>query len=114
MADSVQIEQVVLNLGRNGIEAMKNIPIEQRNLVIHTSEPEKGSVEVEVRDTGEGIASEQVNAIFEPFHSTRPDGLGMGLCISRSIVDAHGGHLDVHSKPGHGSTFSFSLQAAPG
>jgi signal transduction histidine kinase len=110
-ADGVQIEQVVLNLARNGFDAMQEVDDVRRVLTIETRSRE-GSVEVAVADRGEGIASSDAERIFAPFFSTKPNGLGMGLAICRSIVAAHGGTLWATANEDHGTTFCFSLPAA--
>ena len=106
-ADSIQIQQVLLNLVRNAFEAMKHLDDRERRLTIRTAPHGKASVEVEVRDTGPGLAATDAQHIFDPFFTTKAHGLGMGLTISRSIIDAHHGRL--WTEPGAGATFRFSL-----
>lgn len=108
MADAVQIQQVVVNLARNGIEATAASASDARELVIRTERAPDG-VLVSVEDSGIGIPMEIQGRLFEPFFSTKPDGLGIGLSICRSIVEAHGAELKVSSVPGHGARFHFSL-----
>lgn len=107
--DRILIEQVVLNLVRNGIEAMHQTEKERRQLTIRTSNPEPDKLLVEVTDTGSGITEANLKQIFEPFFTTKSDGMGMGLVISRSIIDAHGGRLSARSNKRGGATFSFTL-----
>ena len=108
-ADSIQIEQVILNLMRNGFEAM-NEPAEQpKTLSIRTVAQGNRRVDVTVADTGVGLSPELIDRIFDPFFSTKPLGLGLGLSISRSIVEAHGGRLWVEPDPARGSRFHFTL-----
>ncbi len=108
--DVVQIQQVIVNLARNGIEAMSQNDPTRRQLVIRT-EPSPEGIVVSVEDSGPGIPSEIRPRLFEPFFSTKPDGLGIGLSICRSIVEAHGAHLVVSSAPGQGAQFRFALPA---
>ncbi len=113
--DSVQIEQVLLNLIRNSIEAMAEMPTDaKRRLSIETGSCEGSQVLIQVtlKDTGPGLASDQVAHIFKPFHTTKPKGMGMGLSISRSIIEAHGGRLWVNSDAPGGATFHFTLPIA--
>ena len=107
-ADRLQIEQVLLNLIRNGIEAMQEIPPSEARLAIRTSLD--GDFErIDVSDTGKGISPEQISQLFTPFFTTKPSGMGLGLSISRSIIENHGGTLSVASNVGQGTTFSFTL-----
>jgi two-component system sensor kinase FixL len=108
LADRVQIEQVLLNLVRNAIESMHDVPLEQRQLTIdaQTSGP---FVQVAVRDTGHGITPENMTRLFSPFFTTKADGMGLGLSISRSIIEAHSGRLWAESEPGVGTSFFFTL-----
>ncbi|HQI27690.1 MAG TPA: MASE3 domain-containing protein [Sedimentisphaerales bacterium] len=107
--DPVQIEQVVMNLLRNGLEAMDQTPEEERVLAIKTMRLDDEMVQVEVRDFGKGIGAEELKRVFEPFFTTKPEGMGMGLAISRSIVHASGGRLWVSLNPDRGCTFHFTL-----
>ncbi len=109
-ADRTQIEQVLVNLIRNGLEAMAHLPVEERELVVRTRVSSDRSVECSVVDRGSGV--EDVEALFDPFYTTKDDGMGMGLPISRTIVEAHGGHLEVDSAPGVGTTMEFTLSSA--
>ena len=86
MADPIQIEQVVVNLARNGLESMHEVPEEQRVLSIGTRRCDEQTMEVFVRDRGKGISEQEMKKIFEPFFTTKPEGMGMGLAISRSII----------------------------
>jgi PAS domain S-box-containing protein len=108
LADRVQIEQVLLNLVRNAIESMADAPPPQRRLVLKTA-VESGNVVVSVTDAGHGISEEQMARLFEPFYTTKDDGMGLGLSISRSIIEAHSGRLFVEANADRGSTFRFSL-----
>lgn len=108
-ADSIQIEQVILNLVRNGFDAMNGPTTAPKTLSIRTAAATDRRVDVTVADTGIGLTPEIIDRIFDPFFSTKPLGLGLGLSISRSIVEAHGGRLWVEASPSGGSEFHFSL-----
>jgi signal transduction histidine kinase len=113
-ADAIQLQQVVLNLVHNGIEAMSDAEAGSRRLNIQTSRHNNGTVEVAVRDQGHGIPAENLDRLFDPFFTTKPHGLGMGLSISRSIVEVHGGRLQVTSDRKNGTVFRFTLPALEG
>lgn len=107
-ADRVMLEQVLLNLMRNGIDAMQTTPPSERQLTVRTAAVEEG-VEIGVADRGAGIAAETAARLFEPFFSTKPEGMGMGLNICRSIVESHKGRMWVEANPEGGSIFRFIL-----
>ena len=107
-ADKVQIEQVLVNVLRNAIESMQAIPEPNRQLTISTRS-EDGFLCVSIRDNGHGISPETLTRLFNPFFTTKAEGMGLGLSISRSIIEAHGGRMEVESIPGQGTTFSFLL-----
>jgi PAS domain S-box-containing protein len=109
--DRVQLQQVLLNLVLNGMEAISPDG-EGRRIVIQTLQVE-GAVRVSVRDQGPGIPGDTLSRIFETFYTTKPDGMGMGLAISRSIVEAHGGRIWAENNPDRGATFSFTLPVYP-
>jgi two-component system sensor kinase FixL len=109
LADRIQIQQVLLNLIRNAIEAMQDTS--RRELVVGTAAyPAEGLVAVTVADTGTGIAPEIAEQLFQPFVTTKKHGMGVGLSICRTIVEAHGGKISVRSEPGQGTTFTFTLR----
>jgi two-component system, LuxR family, sensor kinase FixL len=108
-ADNIQIEQVLLNLLRNAIDAMVTAEVTQRRIVVNARRKDAGSVEISVADTGPGISDELREIILEPFVTTKPRGMGMGLSISRSIVEAHGGSLRSLRSNGSGAIFAFDL-----
>jgi two-component system sensor histidine kinase DctS len=110
-ADRVMLEQVLLNLMRNGIDAMQATPAADKQLVVRSAAIEEG-VEISVADRGAGIAREAAARLFEPFFSTKPEGMGMGLNICRSIVESHKGRMWVEANPEGGSIFRFTLPAA--
>jgi two-component system sensor kinase FixL len=111
--DATQLEQVVLNIVRNGIEAMEDQPICDRLLSINTLIAPNGMARVRIKDTGIGQDSDDLETMFNPFFTTKSDGMGMGLCISRSIVEAHGGRLTASANaPEPGLTFMFDLPPA--
>jgi len=107
--DRLQIEQVILNLVRNGLEAMRNPTPERSVLSIETSICGETTVEIAVNDLGEGLDPERSDKMFDPFFTTKPDGMGMGLSISRTIIEAHGGRLWASSNSHCGATFRFTL-----
>jgi two-component system sensor histidine kinase DctS len=107
-ADRILLEQVLLNLARNGIEAMGQTPARQRTLEISVT-CEDGQAVVSVADHGQGIASEVAANLFQPFFTTKEEGMGMGLNICRSIIEFHQGRLWFEPNDGHGAVFRFSL-----
>lgn len=109
--DRVQLQQVILNLLMNGLDAMRESGEGERSLVLRTESGGPASVVVSVEDSGVGIDEADLGHVFHAFYTTKPDGLGMGLAIARSIVEAHGGHLEARNNPGCGATFSFTLPA---
>jgi PAS domain S-box-containing protein len=109
LADRIQLQQVILNLVINGIEAMQPVTDRPRELVIQTRRDEARQILVKVRDHGVGVATENADRLFDAFYTTKSSGMGMGLSICRSIVDAHGGRLSVAGDAGPGATFQFTL-----
>jgi two-component system sensor kinase FixL len=114
LCDRVQVQQVVVNLVRNAVEAMRGAPRRALVLASRAASPAPGLVEVSVADTGPGLRPEVAERLFEPFVSTKRGGMGVGLWICRSIVEEHGGTLSVAANPGGGSVFRFTLPALPG
>ncbi|HEX7013205.1 MAG TPA: PAS domain S-box protein, partial [Steroidobacteraceae bacterium] len=112
-ADAVQIQQVILNLVRNSIDAMLEVPETRREIVLRTRVDEEGDIEFMVADQGVGLDAAVMADLFNPFFTTKPGGTGLGLSISRSIVRAHGGKLWCSANPGGGARFFFTLPAAP-
>jgi two-component system sensor kinase FixL len=109
-ADPIQIQQVVLNLLRNGIDAMRGVDCRNGSVVkLTTRLSERNEVVVSVTDSGTGVAAEFAPELFTPFATTKHNGMGMGLSICRSIIEAHGGRLGYRNNPDHGATFFFHL-----
>ncbi len=106
-ADAVQIQQVLINLIRNAIEAMQGL--ERKQVVISTRLLASGSIEIAVEDTGPGLDESKVRDVFAPFQSSKPEGLGVGLSISRTIIEAHGGTIEVERPAEGGARFRFTL-----
>jgi PAS domain S-box-containing protein len=109
LADRIQLQQVILNLVINGIEAMQPVKDRMRELVIRTWQDEASQVLVTVSDCGVGVAAENADRLFDAFFTTKSSGMGMGLSICRSIVTAHGGRLSASGNAGPGATFQFTL-----
>jgi|GEM_PF-2225294 len=112
--DRVQLQQVLINLILNALEAMYDVSAHTRCLTICTEVSADRLLRVEVRDRGTGIEPANANQLFETFFSTKPRGMGMGLSISRTIVEAHGGHLWAAPNPGGGAIFQFTLPISNG
>ncbi len=111
-ANVIEIEQVILNLLINGVEALKAVRL-KREVVVRSRLNDSGMVEVSVSDNGCGLPKEAQSKVFEPFFTTKPGGIGMGLRICRTIVEAHGGRIWALANTDRGSTFSFALPARP-
>jgi signal transduction histidine kinase len=110
--DRVQLQQVLLNLILNAIEAMREVGEEQRELHISTRHQPDG-VSVEVRDSGPGFAPAALERVFEAFYTTKPGGLGLGLSICRSIIEAHNGRLKASANAPRGAAFEFTVSTHP-
>jgi two-component system, LuxR family, sensor kinase FixL len=109
LADKVQIQQVLLNLMRNAVEAMEGCA--KRELLVSTSPAEEGMISISVADTGAGIAPEIASQLFHPFVTTKRHGMGVGLSISRTIVESHGGQITCEPNPAGGTIFRLTLRA---
>jgi signal transduction histidine kinase len=109
--DRVQLQQVVMNLLMNGIQAMSAVTGRPRELTIRSREHGSDQILVAVEDSGTGIEPENVDRLFNAFFTTKPDGIGMGLSICRSIIERHGGRIWATRNSGVGSTFQFTLPA---
>jgi C4-dicarboxylate-specific signal transduction histidine kinase len=112
--DRVQLQQVLLNLILNAVEAMAGMTHESRSLLITTEKAESGGALVSVRDSGPGLPPATLEHLFEAFHTTKPNGMGMGLSICRSIVEAHGGRLWASANTPRGAVFQFTLPSVEG
>jgi signal transduction histidine kinase len=110
--DGIQFQQVVLNLLINALDAMSDVPVGRRHVWVSTAPTHQGQVELSVQDSGGGIECSRLSLIFEPLYSTKEQGLGMGLSISRSLVEAHGGQLRAECPPGQGALLRYILPAA--
>lgn len=108
-ADSVQIQQVVLNLVLNAEQAMSSLPKERRRILVSSGLDASGQVVVSVRDRGVGIGGNNLTRVFDPFYTTRKGGMGMGLALSRSIVEAHGGRIWAEDNPDQGANVCFTI-----
>jgi signal transduction histidine kinase len=112
--DRVQLQQVILNLIMNAIEAMSEVSEGSRELLIGASVNAPDGVVVAVRDSGPGLTPESLKHLFDPFYTTKPAGMGMGLSICRSITEAHGGRLWTSANSPRGAVFQFALPATGG
>ena len=111
LGDGVQLQQVIINLVVNGIQAMASVFDRSCELVIRSGRDDAGQVVIQVQDSGTGIDPRNAARLFDAFFSTKPDGMGMGLSICRTIIEAHGGRLWASGNAGPGATFQFSLPA---
>ncbi|MCH8851048.1 MAG: PAS domain-containing protein [Planctomycetes bacterium] len=109
VADDIQIQQVLLNLIQNALEAMDETAKRRARLIVRTAMLDGGFVEVQVCDTGTTLSDEARERLFDPFFTTKPTGIGLGLPISRTLIEAHGGRLSAAPSPGGGTTFRFTL-----
>jgi C4-dicarboxylate-specific signal transduction histidine kinase len=107
--DRIQLQQVILNLTLNAVEAMSSVDKGAREMRISTAREASNGVLVTVRDSGPGLDPQSVDRLFEAFYTTKPDGLGMGLAICRSIIEAHGGRLWATANEPRGAMFQFTL-----
>jgi C4-dicarboxylate-specific signal transduction histidine kinase len=114
LADRVQLQQVIINLVMNGIDAMQPVTDRPRELVIQSHQDEARQVQVTVKDCGVGIAADDADRLFKAFFSTKPEGMGMGLSICRSIIEAHGGRVWAAPNLPHGAAFHFTLPLRQG
>jgi len=112
LADRIQIEQVLLNLLRNAMDAMETANTKRRSIIVEARRNSKHAIEISVADSGPGVAAEVEDTIFEPFITTKPLGMGMGLSISRAIVESHGGSLRMSPSIRSGAIFIFDLPTA--
>ncbi len=110
--DRVHLQQVLLNLILNGMDALNGAGLEDRRVTVSARVDGAQTIEIAVSDTGHGIAAGKLGSVFDPFFTTKPDGMGMGLPISRTIIEAHGGRLWAENNDGAGATFRFTLNTA--
>ena len=113
LGDRIHLQQVLLNLMLNGMEAMADTPRERRLLLVRTAQT-NGMAEVSVRDSGTGIGDLDPARVFEPFYTTKAEGMGMGLSIARSIIEAHDGRITAENNVDGGATVRFHLPVAKG
>ncbi len=109
IVDRVELQQVVMNLVRNGLDSMVDSKHIEQRMTITTTENADGCITVAISDQGNGLLPDDVKRIFEPFFSTKVDGLGMGLAICRTLVEAHGGRLWATPNEDRGAIFTFSI-----
>jgi C4-dicarboxylate-specific signal transduction histidine kinase len=109
LGDRIQLQQVVINLVMNGLEAMQSVTDRPRELVIRSDQDGAQLVQVTVTDSGAGISAENADRLFNAFFTTKSSGMGMGLSICRSIIEAHGGRMSATNNAGPGATFQFTL-----
>jgi two-component system sensor kinase FixL len=107
----VQLQQVLLNLILNALEAMVDCPIEEREVVVRAVPIATSWVKITVTDQGPGSSKEELAKLFKPFFTTKKDGMGIGLKICQTIIEAHGGQLSAESNPDRGATIGFTLPA---
>jgi signal transduction histidine kinase len=112
--DPVHFQQVVLNLVLNGMEVMAGLPEENRQVVVRTGPTNNGTVKIAVADSGPGIPVDSLPKLFEPFFTTKKEGMGMGLSIARTIVEAHHGQIWAENNSGVGATFYFTVPVEKG
>jgi two-component system sensor kinase FixL len=107
--DKIQLQQVVLNLLMNAFDAMRDCPATERNVVVRAEMEGTRIIKVSARDRGTGLSAGNLDRIFRPFFTTKREGLGMGLSISRAIIEAHGGRLWAENNPDRGASFYFTV-----
>jgi signal transduction histidine kinase len=109
--DRIQLQQVIINLAINGVQAMATVTDRARVLTIQTEQHKSDQVLVAVQDVGVGVEPDELDRLFSAFYTTKPDGMGIGLSICRSIIDAHGGRVWASRNIGSGTTFQFTVPA---
>jgi two-component system sensor kinase FixL len=114
LADRIQIQQCIMNLLMNALDATSQMKSGTREVRIRIAPERPGWIELSVSDTGEGVAPAIATRLFEPFTTTKPKGMGLGLLVTRSIIEGHGGRLWFDSNPSGGAIFTFTLPVAHG
>jgi signal transduction histidine kinase len=109
VGDRIELQQVIMNLLLNACDAMRGVEDRTRAMVLRTQRDDGGGVRLSLQDAGVGIEPQNEDRVFEPFYTTKDGGMGIGLSISRSIIERHGGRLWACSNEGHGATFSFVI-----
>jgi C4-dicarboxylate-specific signal transduction histidine kinase len=107
--DAIQIQQVLINLLTNALDAMDNQPLEARTITVSTRPENSNDAIISISDSGGGIPADKIQAVFAPFHTTKPKGVGLGLAICKSIIEAHGGRIWAANNAEGGAIFSFIL-----
>jgi signal transduction histidine kinase len=111
--DRIQLQQVILNLLRNASDAMAEVDDRPRHLLVRTEREDRDRVRVIVRDAGVGLTGQSIDQLFDAFYTTKSGGMGIGLSVSRSIIESHHGRLWASPNEGPGATFGFSIPVAP-
>jgi len=107
--DTIQIQQVIINLLTNAMDAMKDRPADSRRVFLSTRSDSDKSVTVTVIDSGPGLTTDQIETVFNPFYTTKAEGMGLGLTVCRLIIEAHGGHIWVENSPDGGAMFTIRI-----
>lgn len=105
----MHLSQVLLNLILNGMDAVENMAPDRRRVIVGAGKSDERTIELFVADAGDGVSPDAVAQVFDPFYTTKPAGMGMGLAISRAIIERHGGRISLNNEPGRGARFSVML-----